>query len=84
MKEAFDKDTIDYHLEVPNSVTKLTIDTEVEDSTATYEIIGNNTYNSEDDLETAINGLNAGTYKIKYIVKYNNYEENVIRIIEIK
>ena len=39
---------------------------------------------TKDNLEDAINNLSSGTYKIKYIVKYNNYEENVIRTIEIK
>lgn len=50
----------------------------------TYEIIGNQVYMTKDNLEDAINNLSSGTYKIKYIVKYNNYEENVIRTIEIK
>ena len=72
MKENFDKDTLEYNLEVPDNITKLTIDTEVEDSSATYEIIGNdNLVNGNNVVKIKVTAENGDvkTYTLNVLVQ---------------
>ncbi len=57
--------------------------TKYADTKITYEV-NNISYNSVKELEEAINNLNAGTYKIKYIVNYKDESETITKTIEIK
>ena len=56
-------------------------------ATIKYQIINGNTvtdYNSKNELESAVNALAAGTYKINYIITYKNKELIKNRTVTLK